>query len=119
DELPIDYLLEHLASIGYVRVDPVGGVGEFSSRGGILDFYSPAGHELPVRVEFFGDTIDSLRQFDPETQRSTGAIDEALIAPMSDERGQAGDFRRWAQAARERWADPRYDRALRDRLIPA
>ena len=119
EELPLDYLLEHLVAIGYVRSDPVGSIGEFSSRGGILDFYSPSatydGTARPVRVEFFGDTIDSIREFDPETQRSIREVPESVMAPMRDERAGAGDFRRWAQLARERWSDERYARALRDR----
>ncbi|MCI0339383.1 MAG: transcription-repair coupling factor [Acidobacteria bacterium] len=123
EELPLDYLIEHLAAVGYVRSDPVGSIGEFSSRGGILDFYSPSGSlsgddglPRPVRVEFFGDQIDSIREFDPGTQRSVREIKEALIAPMRDERASAEDFRRWAKLAREHWSDERYDRALRDRL---
>ncbi len=123
EELPLDYLIEHLAAVGYVRSDPVGNIGEFSWRGGILDFYSPsgslgrdAGAPMPVRVEFFGDEIDSIREFDPETQRSIGEIEETLIVPMRDERAGAEDFRRWAQLARAHWNDERYDRALRDRL---
>ncbi len=122
EELPLDYLIEHLAAVGYVRSDPVGNVGEFSSRGGILDFYSPgeslghdAGTSRPIRVEFFGDEIDSIREFDPESQRSIHVVEEALIVPMRDERASAGDFRRWAQLAREHWGDERYERALRDR----
>ena len=122
EELPLDYLIEHLASVGYVRSDPVGSVGEFSSRGGILDFYSPSGNLSederavnPVRVEFFGDEIDSIREFDPETQRSIREVKETLITPMRDERAGASDFRRWAKLAREHWSDERYERALRDR----
>ncbi|HEX5081401.1 MAG TPA: transcription-repair coupling factor [Blastocatellia bacterium] len=113
EELPLDYLIEHLASVGYVRSDPIGNVGEFSSRGGILDFYSPMGN--PARVEFFGDEIESIREFDPETQRSTREVKETMITPMRDERAGAADFRRWAKLARERWGDERYERALRDR----
>ncbi len=121
EELPLDYLIEHLASVGYVRSDPVGAIGEFSSRGGILDFYSPSGSLNdegaihPVRVEFFGDEIDSIREFDPETQRSIREVKETLIAPMRDERAGAGDFREWAKLARQQWSDERYERALRDR----
>jgi transcription-repair coupling factor (superfamily II helicase) len=122
EELPLDYLIEHLSSVGYVRSDPVGSVGEFSSRGGILDFYSPSGSLgadgaaiNPVRVEFFGDEIDSIREFNPETQRSIRELEETLITPMRDERASASDFRRWAKLARERWSDERYERALRDR----
>jgi transcription-repair coupling factor (superfamily II helicase) len=126
EELPLDYLIEHLAAVGYVRSDPVGGVGEYSSRGGILDFYSPSGQLsrrpgddgatiYPVRVEFFGDEIDSIREFDPETQRSVREVRETLIAPMRDERATRAEFRDWACRAREHWRDDRYERALRDR----
>jgi transcription-repair coupling factor (superfamily II helicase) len=126
DELPLDYLIAHLQAVGYVRADPVSGVGEFSSRGGILDFYAPVGaagradaapdgEPLPVRVEFFGDEIDSVREFDPETQRSLRQVREAVIVPMRDERATAEDFREWARAAREHWRGERYARALRDR----
>ncbi len=124
EELPLDYLLEHLSAVGYVRSDPVGGIGEFSSRGGILDFYSPSaslnkedGVPFPMRVEFFGDEIDSIREFDPETQRSLHEVKEALIVPMRDERASRDDFRRWAKLAREHWSDEKYERALRDRLV--
>lgn len=124
EELPLEYLLDHLASVGYMRSDPVGGIGEFSSRGGILDFYSPSsslnreeGVPFPMRVEFFGDEIDSIREFDPDTQRSLREVNEALIAPMRDERASADDFRNWAKLARNHWKDEKYERALRDRLV--
>ncbi len=126
EELPLDELLNHLHAIGYVRADPVGNVGEYSSRGGILDFYSPSrgideSEETlhPIRVEFFGDEIDSIREFDPETQRSLRNIEEAVIVPMRDERSSAQDFKDWANIAREHWHDEKYDRALRDRLVYA
>lgn len=120
EELPLEDLLDHLHAVGYVRSDPVGNVGEFSSRGGILDFYSPSSSSealYPFRVEFFGDEIDSIREFDPETQRSLRQIDEAVIVPMRDERSSARDFKDWAHIAREHWHDEKYDRALRDRLV--
>ncbi len=124
EELPLDYLIEHLVAVGYVRSDPIGGIGEFSSRGGILDFYSPSaslnkedGVPFPMRVEFFGDEIDSIREFDPETQRSLREVKEAVIAPMRDERASRDDFRQWAKQAKENWKDERYERALRDRLV--
>jgi transcription-repair coupling factor (superfamily II helicase) len=119
EELPLEYLTEHLMAIGYVRSDPVAGIGEFSLRGGILDFYSPGaaieGAARPVRVEFWGDTIDSLREFDPETQRSTCTIEQCEMVPMRDERAGQNDFRRWSEQAREHWRDERFARALRDR----
>jgi transcription-repair coupling factor (superfamily II helicase) len=111
-------LVEKLVASGYVREDPVGAVGEFSIRGGILDVWSP-GKQSPVRVEFFGDTVDSIREFDPETQLSTGQLTEVEIAPMRELAVGADDFRLWAEAARERWSDERYARALRDRTVYA
>ncbi len=107
-------LVEKLIATGYMREDPVSGVGEFSIRGGILDIWPP-GRDLPVRLEFFGDTIDSLREFDPETQLSTRRLDEVEVAPMRELAVTVRDFRFWAEMARERWHEDRYARALRDR----
>jgi transcription-repair coupling factor (superfamily II helicase) len=109
-------LVEKLVASGYVREDPVGAVGEFSMRGGILDVWSP-GMRAPVRIEFFGDTVDSIREFDPETQLSTGQLKEVAIAPMRELAVTAEDFRLWAELARERWSDERYARSLRDRTV--
>src|SRR5919206_3876466 len=105
-------LVDKLIAAGYVREDPVAAVGEFSMRGGILDVWPP-GRDAPVRIEFFGDTVDSIREFDPETQLSTTQLTEVEIAPMRELIVRASDFRLWAEAARERWSDERYARALR------
>ncbi|MDX6696498.1 MAG: transcription-repair coupling factor (superfamily helicase) [Blastocatellia bacterium] len=109
-------LLGKLVASGYVREDPVGAVGEFSMRGGILDVWSP-GRGRPVRVEFFGDTVDSIREFDPETQLSIRQLTEVDIAPMRELAVMEDDFRLWAEFARERWSDEKYARALRDRTV--
>ncbi|MFN2598271.1 MAG: transcription-repair coupling factor, partial [Pyrinomonadaceae bacterium] len=111
-----EQLRELLFASGYKREDPVGAVGEFSLRGGILDVWSP-GHDAPVRVEFFGDTVDSIREFDPETQLSVGQLQEIEIVPMREYAVGADDFRLWAIAARERFAAERFSRALRDRTV--
>ncbi len=66
---------------GYAPESVVERVGAFSRRGGILDVWSPA-HALPVRIELFGDVVETLREFDPTTQRSTRPLDEAYIAPI-------------------------------------
>ncbi|HLE61777.1 MAG TPA: transcription-repair coupling factor [Pyrinomonadaceae bacterium] len=115
-ELSPEELVEKFSATGYVREDPVASIGEFSIRGGILDVWPP-GREAPVRIEFFGDTIDSLREFDPETQLSTGPLNEAELAPMRELSVTSRDFREWAARARERWSDARYARALRDRTV--
>lgn len=109
-------LVDRLVAAGYVREDPVGAVGEFSIRGGILDVWSP-GQERPVRIEFFGDEIDSIRSFDSETQLSTSQLSEIEIVPMREVVVGSQDFSDWAAAARERWSDDRYARALRDRTV--
>jgi len=77
-----------LASAGYTRQDPVDEHGEFCVRGGVVDFY-PAGAREPIRLEFVGDTIESIRSYDPATQRSTAALDQAAIAPLQE---LVGDF---------------------------
>ena len=109
-------LVYKLVAAGYVREDPVGAVGEFSMRGGIIDVWSP-GQDRPVRIEFFGDEIDSIRGFDPETQLSTSQLSEVEIVPMREVVVRSQDFRAWAEAARQRWSDERYARALRDRTV--
>ncbi len=78
-----DGLIAALVATGYESASLVTRVGEFSRRGGIIDFFSPL-HENPVRLEFFGDAIESLRAFDPETQRSTGEIREAVVLPVRE-----------------------------------
>ena len=78
-----DMLVEHLLSVGYTRVDVVEMPGQVTLRGGILDVYSPE-MDRPVRVEFFGDEIESIRRFDPETQRSASTLDETLLLPLTE-----------------------------------
>jgi transcription-repair coupling factor (superfamily II helicase) len=78
-----DMLVDHLISVGYTRVDVVEMPGQVTLRGGILDVYGPE-MERPVRVDFFGDEIESIRRFDPETQRSSGAADEVLLLPLTE-----------------------------------
>jgi transcription-repair coupling factor (superfamily II helicase) len=107
-------LVEKLMATGYVREDPVGAVGEYSMRGGIVDVWPP-GKDAPVRVEFFGDTVDSVREFDPENQLSTAQLKSVEVPPMHEYAVNAIDFQLWSEAARERWSDDRYDRSLRDR----
>lgn len=86
-----DDLLKKLVYLGYDKVALVQSVGDFSVRGGIIDIYPPAFtkedgsvHEGPIRLDFFGDTIESLRSFDPFTQRSTGEISETTLLPVTD-----------------------------------
>ena len=82
-EYPLDDLLHRLTVSGYSRCGMVEGPGQFALRGGILDIYSPA-CDKPVRVEFFGDELDTMGFFDPETQRRTENIDEMVILPVGE-----------------------------------
>jgi transcription-repair coupling factor (superfamily II helicase) len=109
-----DELVDKLVASGYVREDPIGAIGEFSMRGGILDVWPP-GYDAPLRIEFFGDTVDSIREFDPETQLSTAQLGQIEIAPMRELVVRSADFREWATRARQHWSDPRFARSLRDR----
>ncbi len=78
-----EMLVEHLVSVGYTRVDVVDMPGQVTIRGGILDAYGPE-MERPVRIDFFGDEIESIRRFDPESQRSSTNIDEVLLLPLTE-----------------------------------
>jgi transcription-repair coupling factor (superfamily II helicase) len=83
DEVPLDDLAAHLESVGYERRDPVEMVGEYSIRGGILDVFSPE-QTQPVRIEFFGDEIESIRRYDPESQRSIHKLNECVLQPLTE-----------------------------------
>ncbi len=82
-QLSPDGLTAILASVGYEHASMVTRVGEFSRRGGIIDLFSPA-QTNPVRLEFFGDAIDSIREFDPETQRSIAEVDRVVALPVRE-----------------------------------
>jgi transcription-repair coupling factor (superfamily II helicase) len=83
EEVDVEVLTGHLASVGYTQMDLVEMPGQFTRRGGILDVYSPEA-DRPVRVEFFGDEIDTIRKFDPETQRSQSGVDETQLLPLTE-----------------------------------
>jgi transcription-repair coupling factor (superfamily II helicase) len=77
----LDEMLNVLIRFGYERVDQVDGLGQFSVRGGIIDIFA-VNRELPLRIELFGDEIDSVREFDLATQRSVASIDHTDILPL-------------------------------------
>ncbi|HMM22210.1 MAG TPA: transcription-repair coupling factor [Selenomonadales bacterium] len=83
DLLAREEFLAGLVRFGYERVDQVESRGQFSVRGGILDVY-PVNRPFPLRVEFFGDEIDSLREFEPTTQRSLTNLPQADILPLAE-----------------------------------
>ncbi len=79
---PVD-LGDLLSAAGYTRQDPVDESGEFCVRGGVVDFF-PAGAKQPLRLEFVGDTIESIRAYDAGTQRSTASLDQTAITPLQE-----------------------------------
>ncbi len=109
-----DKLIERLVAAGYVREDPISNVGQFSLRGGIVDVWSPDAAN-PVRIEFFGDTVESIRSFDAETQLSVAQLNTTSIAPMREFAASPQDFKDWAFFAAERFSGDEYARNLRDR----
>jgi transcription-repair coupling factor (superfamily II helicase) len=83
ESFDLENLLAHLNTVGYTSADVVEMPGQYALRGGILDVYSPEA-ERPVRIEFFGDEAESIRRFDPTSQRSSNPIDEALLLPLTE-----------------------------------
>ena len=79
----IEDLLTNLANAGYSRCGMVEGPGQFAVRGGILDIFSPAA-DAPIRAEFFGDELDTMGYFDPDTQRRTENVERILILPVGE-----------------------------------
>ena len=76
-------LIRWLEANGFERTSTVRDTGEYAARGGILDLFAP-GSETPVRLDFFGDEIEQIRRFDPETQRTTGQLKRLEWVPMSE-----------------------------------
>ena len=83
DEISLDKTAERLVKAGYTRFDEVDGTAQFSIRGGLLDIFPP-GAEAPVRIELWGDTVDSVARFDIATQRRTGTVKEVKIIPSTE-----------------------------------
>jgi transcription-repair coupling factor (superfamily II helicase) len=83
DEAGFETLQRRLFDLGYARSDVVSAVGEYAVRGGIIDLFAAAA-DAPARVEFFGDTIESMRSFGIESQRSSSELDTVDVAPWAD-----------------------------------
>ena len=82
EDHPPETLAERLMTVGYRRTDLVTEPGELATRGGVFDLFSP-GQTAPVRLDLFGDTVESIRQFSPEDQRSLSSRDSVTILPLS------------------------------------
>ena len=81
--LKLDGLIHSWVEIGYNPADTVLETGQFARRGGILDIW-PAGEAFPVRLEFFGDEVDTLRAFDPASQRTIRSLNQVLVSPARE-----------------------------------
>ena len=80
--LTMQALIERLEISGYMRAGTVTDPGQYAVRGGILDLYPPGGD--PIRLDFFGDTLESIRAFDPDTQRTAARLESVQLLPMSE-----------------------------------
>src|ERR1700761_8446629 len=83
EEIDLEELTTHLASVGYSPMDIVEMPGQFTRRGGIFDVYSPEA-DRPVRMELFGDEIESMRKFEPDSQRSSTALEQTVLLPLTE-----------------------------------
>lgn len=93
--LKLDEMAERLSDVGYDREVQVEGPGQFAVRGGILDIY-PLTEEFPVRIEFWGDEVDSIRTFDVESQRSIENMTEITIYPAVEfPQEKRREYRSW------------------------
>jgi transcription-repair coupling factor (superfamily II helicase) len=117
EDLSQELLIEHLTNAGYLRQEPVGAPGEFSVRGGIVDLFSPRMRN-PVRIEFFGDSVDSIREFDLDDQRSRGPLQHIDVLPMQDIVISREMLRDWGARARQRWSDDdAFQKDLNEKLV--
>ncbi|MEW6016403.1 MAG: transcription-repair coupling factor [Candidatus Zixiibacteriota bacterium] len=117
DELDIDSLAEKLSSLGFNRVPLVEEIGDFARRGGLVDFFSP-GFDHPVRVEFFGDSIDTIRQFEVSSQRTAQMLDEVAILPRREVLITQETVERYIERLPEDDADLLRARYLNDPELP-
>ncbi|MBB5708966.1 transcription-repair coupling factor [Sphingomonas xinjiangensis] len=112
ERISLDRLTTLLQSNGYIRVDTVNDHGEFAVRGGLVDLF-PSGAEQALRLDFFGDEIESVRTFSPEDQRTTGRVDGFTLLPASEALLDEDSIKRFRTRYREKFGanatgDPLY-----------
>jgi transcription-repair coupling factor (superfamily II helicase) len=118
DEVELSDLSAELARLGYQRTDRVEGRGEFAVRGGIVDIF-PAQGEQPVRLDFWGDQIEEIREFSVATQRSLDKVDEVVAYPAREVRPDEELVARARDLVRtEGWAGSTWDRIAQGQLFP-
>jgi len=116
-----DSLIGQLSSLGYQRTDSVAEHGEFAVRGSLIDVF-PSGEATALRLDFFGDEIESLRRFEPADQRSTGTADEFLLMPASEALLDEANIKRFRERYRETFGatatgDPLYQAVSEGRRL--
>ncbi|MCE7798215.1 transcription-repair coupling factor [Sphingobium sufflavum] len=121
ERIETERLLRLLASNGYMRTDTVRDAGEFAVRGGIVDLW-PAGEPGPLRLDFFGDEIETLRRFDPGTQRTTEGVDGITLLPASEALLDEDSVKRFRGRYREQFGatatgDPLYQAVSEGRRL--
>jgi transcription-repair coupling factor (superfamily II helicase) len=104
-----------LEANGFSRAAVVRDVGDYAQRGGILDLYAP-GAPAPVRLDFFGDTLESIRSFDPETQRTVGQLRALDLVPMSEAQLTSQTIKRFRQGYVAEFGAPRRGDTLYETL---
>jgi transcription-repair coupling factor (superfamily II helicase) len=112
EQVPREALVEQLNALGYQRADTVAEHGEYAVRGSLIDVF-PAGEELALRLDFFGDEIDSVRRFDPADQRSTDKAEAFTLMPASEALIDPDSIKRFRSRYREQFGatatqDPLY-----------
>ena len=111
NRVSMDDLAAWLAANGFERTPTVRERGEFAVRGGILDVFAP-GNPAPARLDFFGDTVETLRSFDAASQRTLGSISRVTLAPMSEVRLDAAAISRFREGYVRRFGAPGREDAL-------
>ncbi len=122
EDSPPEAIIGFLEANGYGRAGTVMEHGEYATRGGIIDLFA-AGEPDPVRIDLFGDTIESLRRFDPTSQRSTGNLQELVLRPVSEVPLDPASISRFRESWRELFgpgaaSDPLYQSISEGRRYP-
>jgi len=110
-QLDQQQMLSFLTHNGYQRTETVREAGEYSIRGSIIDLFPP-GYDNPVRIDLFGDEIESIRSFDPMTQRSADKVEQVLLQPVSEFFLEEEDIQRFRSGYREEFGVVRDDDPL-------
>lgn len=115
EEIDTRAVMQALVDGGFTRNDLVGEAGEFAWRGGIIDVFAP-NLDRPVRIELFGDTIDSIRFFETDTQRSAESLNEVVIYPLTQFPADREHRQALARKLSVDFQDPRWKRDLAARI---